>query len=640
MRSFNSPITAIDAAKYFHSPVHKAVLTRDHAALKQILAAIPRISPPSQSLTEAESIAEEDKANAISAVIDRRDVYERETPLHLAIKLGDATAVEMLMAAGADSSLQNMQGWSPLQEAICAREEQIAKIIVQHYQALAWVKWCRRMPRIVAAMNRMRDFYMEINFHFESSVIPFISRIAPSDTYKIWKRGSNLRADMTLSGFDGLKIKRAEQSVLFLGAGSVDGKVKPARLYVISHKDKEVLDALDGAGDLVSDADLQQEVAALFRTNVLRPGLDVTRTVLVPQMNWRKQQRLEMVGPWKAKVYNMHHVVASIRSRRVPGAMTDEELFAVKNDGEDVGFGDEIPEGERKKLEAALKMENSDSGYFTQQNDQSPVVDMTPTRNGGCSDVNKERNGWFGNWNNGKAPKRGLEKKDLASGQSLRSEEKVNDLPEGSSKMPYEQAKNSIDRSRDESKKIAASLGNGHQVKESVKENEYSKGLKPVLWLSPNFPLQTEELLPLLDVLANKVKAVRRLRELLTTKLPSGTFPVKIAIPVIPTVRVVISFTKFEELQSTTSEVFRTPLSTPKRESPVIKNSANWAQWLISSYSTDNFQPKASPEHSNSSMDLQDPFIIPPNYEWTTSEAKKKKKKNQEANGKPKKRQG
>ncbi|KAL2923174.1 Ankyrin repeat domain-containing protein 13B [Bienertia sinuspersici] len=51
---------------------------------------------------------------------------------------------------------------------------------------------------------------------FESSVIPFISRVAPSDTYKIWKIGANLRADMTLVGFDGFRIQRADQSILFL----------------------------------------------------------------------------------------------------------------------------------------------------------------------------------------------------------------------------------------------------------------------------------------------------------------------------------------------------------------------------------------------------------------------------------------
>ncbi|GAU30500.1 hypothetical protein TSUD_18800 [Trifolium subterraneum] len=45
-----------------------------------------------------------------------------------------------------------------------------------------------------------------------------------------------------------------------------------------------------------------------------------------------------------------------------------------------------------------------------------------------------------------------------------------------------------------------------------------------------------------------KVKAVRRVRELLTTKLPKDNFPVKIAIPVVSTVKVLVTFTKFEEL--------------------------------------------------------------------------------------------
>ncbi|PWA49631.1 leucine-rich repeat protein [Artemisia annua] len=104
--------------------------------------------------------------DVISSVIDRCDVPNRETPLHLAVNFNDVKATEILMSAGADWSL---------------------------------TKRARRLPHLVATMRRMRDFYMEITFQFESSVIPFISRTAPLDTYKIWKRGANLRADMTRS---------------------------------------------------------------------------------------------------------------------------------------------------------------------------------------------------------------------------------------------------------------------------------------------------------------------------------------------------------------------------------------------------------------------------------------------------------
>ncbi|CAI9778248.1 unnamed protein product [Fraxinus pennsylvanica] len=238
----------------------------------------------------------------------------------------------MLMLAGEDWSLQNEQGWSALQEAICNREERIAKIIVWHYQPLAWAKWCRKLPRLIGTMRRMRDFYMEISFHFDSSVIPFISRrIAPSDTYKIWKRHANLRADMTLAGFDGFRIQRSDQRVLFLGDGSVDGKVPPGSLCMVSHKDKEVMNALNGAGAPATEAEVQQAVISMSQTNIFRPGIDVTQAVLLPQMTWRRREKMEMMGSWKAKVYDMHNVVATIKSRRVPGAMTDDEFFNSSN---------------------------------------------------------------------------------------------------------------------------------------------------------------------------------------------------------------------------------------------------------------------------------------------------------------------
>ncbi|TYG98796.1 hypothetical protein ES288_A10G145300v1 [Gossypium darwinii] len=634
-------MAAIDVSKYAHSAVHKAVAMRDYAGLRRILATLPRVSNPTEIQTEAASLAEEEKADAIVVVIDRRDVPNRDTPLHLAIKLGDETATEMLMVAGADWSLQNEQGWSALQEAICNKEEAISMIIVRHYQQLAWAKWCRRLPLLVGTTRRMRDFYMEITFHFESSVIPFISRIAPSDTYKIWKRGANLRADMTLAGFDGFRIQRSDQSILFLGDGSEDGKVPPGSLCMITHKDKEVINALDGAGSQATEEEVRQEVLAMSQTNIFRPGIDVTQAVLLPQLTWRRQEKTEMVGAWKAKVYDMHNVVVSIKSRTVPGAMTDDEFLAASNgnEAESEELDEILTEDERRQLELARKLdsseisnENGDGIIGHRHSCYEPrkisIKESNGYKNG---ETKQEKKGWFSRWRK-REPKQEAQKKIVPPRSSLCVDEKVSDLlgdsPSDSHIKPGRHsveiaARHDHQRIKDSKMSISMNSEIGNWHKNGGCENEYKKGLRPILWLSPNFSLQTEELLPLLDILANKVKAIRRLRELLTTKLPAGTFPVKVAIPVIPTIRVLVTFTKFEELQPV--DEFSTPPSSPTtgRESPAVTHSSGstWFQWIKAPY----HRPSSSNYSCNKIENLQDPFAIPPDYTWITAEAKKKK---------------
>ncbi|KAJ1420745.1 Ankyrin repeat [Sesbania bispinosa] len=126
-----------DISKYTHSAAHLAVARRDHAALRRLVSTLPKLAKAGEVNTEAKSLAAETIADEVSAVIDRRDVPGRETPLHLAVRLRDPISVEILMVAGADWSLQNEHGWSALQEAVCTREEAIALIIARHYQPLA-----------------------------------------------------------------------------------------------------------------------------------------------------------------------------------------------------------------------------------------------------------------------------------------------------------------------------------------------------------------------------------------------------------------------------------------------------------------------------------------------------------------------
>ncbi|KAI4370231.1 hypothetical protein MLD38_018601 [Melastoma candidum] len=626
-----------DQTRYAHSPAHLAILRRDYVSLKRLISSLPQLAKAGEVNTEAESLDAELRADAVSAVIDRRDVPGRESPLHLAVRMRDPIAVEILMAAGADWSLQNENGWSALQEAVCTKEESIAMIIARHYQPFAWAKWCRRLPRLVASAAQMRDFYMEITFHFESSVIPFIGRIAPSDTYRIWKRGSNLRADMTLAGFDGFRIQRAEQSFLFLGEGytSLDGNISmpSGSLIVLAHKKKEITDALEGAGAQPSEAEVAHEVALMSRTNMYRPGIDVTQAELVPHLNWRRQERSEMVGGWKAKVYDMLHVMVSVKSRRVPGAMTDEEIFAAEEEERALsvgdGYDDVLTAEERKQLESVLRegdLQCEDEDHDCQSN--GAVA-------GEGNSVSKERRSWF-SWKKGsKASGEGLNdskpvKKhsklalDGSSDKSDRLDRSSSDLARDDTMDP----RKGKDKMRKNNKKAPNS--------ESKLESEYRKGLRPVLWLTPEFPLKTDELLPLLDILANKVKAVRRLRELLTTKLPSGTFPVKLAIPIVPTIRVIVTFTKFEELHPL--EEFSTPCSSPAHfqdaKAKESDSSTSWVSWLRGNHGS-----QSNDDDSQHFKDDVDPFLIPPDYTWVNADEKKRRMKARRAKSRKPKRQ-
>lgn len=81
-------------------------------------------------------------------------------------------------------------------------------------------------------------------------------------------------------------------------------------------------------------------------------------------------------------------------------------------------------------------------------------------------------------------------------------------------------------------------LGRPHICKES------SKGFKATVAMSQDFPLTVEMLLNVLEVIAPQFKHFQKLRDFIDMKLPPG-FPVKIDIPVLPTVSARVTFHEF-----------------------------------------------------------------------------------------------
>ncbi|XP_010533813.1 PREDICTED: ankyrin repeat domain-containing protein 13C [Tarenaya hassleriana] len=571
-------LPAIKPEDYAHSPVHYAVVLGDHASLTRLVSSLPKLADPEQIRTESDSLSQERVAERISSVLDRRDVTFRETPLHLAVRLNDVYAARTIASAGADISLQNAAGWNPLQEALCRRNSEVTQVLLRHHHRLAWCKWRRRLPRLIAVLHRMRDFYMEMSFHFESSVIPFVGKIAPSDTYKIWKRDGNLRADTSLAGFDGLKIQRADQSFLFLGDGDESLDISPGSLLVLNRDDRKIFDAFESAGAPISDPDI---AGFCSQSSVYRPGMDVTKAELVGRTNWRRQEKTESVGEWKAKVYEVQNVTFSFRSRKV---------IAGENDV--AGSEQVLP----------LELDEDDDGFLVAENPSFlapvPPPSTQPARpqRRHSSFVREDRD-----W--------------ISVGR-----QSVDVYP---SAAQFQPPRRSIS--------IAAPSTVPVAPPPQTKEKEFVKSLRPSVWLTDHFPLKTEDLLPLLDILASKVKAVRRMRELLTTKFPPGTFPVKLSIPVVPTVKVVITFTKFVDLPPL--EQFYTPLSSPslllvagdehsgEEDSRISTSRPSFSasSWLRRSSSQSVWKTTStSSKISKRPEEESDPFVIPSGYKWTS----------------------
>lgn len=285
----------------------------------------------------------------------------------------------------------------------------------------------------------------------------------------------------------------------------------------------------------------------------------------------------------------------------------------------DDDFDDMLTSEERKQLDSALQMDNLEG--FGEDDDRG---DADCRENGaGIAPGKGESNGnvtakksWLG-WNNKNSKSAGDDSEDPK-------------IPRKFSKLEKDDVS---DAKKEKDKSLKKQKKKGYSS-DSKLESEYKKGLRPVLWLTADFPLKTEELLPVLDILANKVKAIRRLRELLTTKLPSGTFPVKVTIPIVPTVRVVVTFTKFEELPPT--EEFSTPLSSPahfqdSKSKDSENSSSSWISWMRG-----NREGQSSDHESQSHRyrDDIDPFTIPSDYTWVDANEKKRRGKAKRAKSK------
>ncbi|KAF5904389.1 ankyrin repeat domain-containing protein 13B isoform X1, partial [Clarias magur] len=249
------------------------------------------------------------------------------TALHLAVTLSHLECARVLLHYGADVSKENSNGWTVLQEAISLRDAELVRLVLCHRDYQRTMKRLAGIPRLLERLQQAQDFYVEMKWEF-TSWVPLVSRICPSDTYRVWKSGQCLRVDTTLMGFEQMTWQRGNRSFIFKGQGDNSS----AMVMEVDHDRQlvfcETLPCIPSSPSsrLQSSAlsllgvlqPTDEQVAARLSAPVVTTQLD-TKNIAFERnktgiLGWRSE-KTEVVNGYESKVYCASNVELITRTR-------------------------------------------------------------------------------------------------------------------------------------------------------------------------------------------------------------------------------------------------------------------------------------------------------------------------------------
>ncbi|XP_038849731.1 ankyrin repeat domain-containing protein 13D [Salvelinus namaycush] len=248
--------------------------------------------------------------------VDRLDPRGR-TPLELAVCLGHLESTRVLLRHSADPTHCNAQSWTVLQEAVSTGDPELCQLVLQYRDFKRATERLAGIPELLSKLRRARDFYVEMKWEF-TSWVPLVSKVCPSDVYRVWKSGSCLRVDTTLLGFEHMTWLKGRRSYIF------KGEENGAVVMEVDH-DKQVvyteplsLSLRDAPSLLAAMLPTQENTTQRLTSPIVSTHLN-TRNIAFERnksgiWGWRSEKS-EAVSGYEAKVYSATNVELVTRSR-------------------------------------------------------------------------------------------------------------------------------------------------------------------------------------------------------------------------------------------------------------------------------------------------------------------------------------
>ncbi|KAH8337043.1 ankyrin repeat domain-containing protein 13D [Drosophila kikkawai] len=437
----------------------------------------------------------------LQAAIDQNDKEKIDprgrTPLMLAVRVANLACVKCLLAAKCNATYEH-EGWSIVQEAVCTGDVDILTAIIEVRDLQRHVQRVTHVPKLLQHLLDAPDFYIEMKWEF-TSWVPLMSRLCPSDTYKVYKRGANVRIDTTLLGFDNNTWQRGNRSYIFKGAKET------ATMIEIDHDTNEVMveQMSSDIGDIVAIPPALGTVRARLNAPVITNNIEMDKISFERNKSgiwgWRSEKS-EVINGYNCKVYGASNVEFVTKTRM--DHLSEEQI---KN------------KTARTPLHSLLGI--ADEDYVSPADAAAALKDRTP------SPRLEEEASLVAAENGGRSsPAPGLAQSNgssaCASGSSTPK----------SSVTPEEYFTPEVDlQGRD--------VGGPKNLSTKVQR------FKANLWLAEEHPIRLQEqVLPILDLMSTMASPhVSKLRDFITMQLPAG-FPVKVEIPLFHVLNACITF--------------------------------------------------------------------------------------------------